>query len=269
MATLEAVMADVLAFLDYLWAAVQNPEHNQGLWLLVTAASGLATALILFGAALVARRQLREARVLREAQIRPFIVIDFHVLPTSAVYLRISNLGTVMARDIRFSFDRPFVTKLDQLKIQELQIFKKGIESMPPSQVIETFFDTFFGRDEKDDLYRATVEYRGEGGRKFTHRMDLDLGLYRNTSPVHAKTLDDVHKELEKIAKTLDDFKASGGDGLLVLSPEDVVKRHEEFLASVEKWRAEKSAAAQQSEKPAEQSTEPPQDGMDAGGRDG
>jgi hypothetical protein len=50
-------MGDVLAVLNYLWAAVQDPEHNQGLWLLVTAASGLATALILFAAALVALRQ--------------------------------------------------------------------------------------------------------------------------------------------------------------------------------------------------------------------
>src|SRR3989442_10969515 len=105
-------MGDVLAFFNYLWAALQDPEHNQGLWLLVTAASGSATALILFAAALVATRQLREARVLREAQVRPFIVVDFHVLPNSAVYLRISNLGTVMARGIRFSFHRPFLTKL-------------------------------------------------------------------------------------------------------------------------------------------------------------
>lgn len=253
-------MGDVLAFLSYLWAAVQDPEHNQGLWFLVTAASGLATALILFGAALVALRQLREARVLREAQVRPFVVIDFHVLPSSAVYLRISNLGTVMARDIRFSFDRPFVTKLDQLKIQELQVFKKGIESMPPGQVIETFFDMFFGRDEKDDLYHATIGYRGEGGRKFTDKMDLDLGLYRNTSPIHAKTLDDVHKQLETIAKALTDFKARGGDGLLVLSPEDVVERDEQFRAAVEKHHAERSAAATEPEKP---TVEPsaPQDG--------
>jgi hypothetical protein len=254
-------MGDVLAFLNYLWAAVQDPEHNQGLWLLVTAASGSATALILFAAALVATRQLREARVLREAQVRPFIVIDFHVLPNSAVYLRISNLGTVMARDIRFSFDRPFVTKLDQLKIQELQIFKKGIESIPPGQAIETFFDMFFGRDEKDDLFRATVEYRGEGGRKFTDQMDLDLGLYRNTSPIHSKTLDDVHKELETLAKTLTDFKARGGDGLLVLSPEDVVRRDEQFWAAVEKRRAQQSAAAAKQEKSTEGPSATPQDG--------
>lgn len=254
-------MADVVAFLNYLWAAVQDPEHNPGLWLLVTAASGLATTLILFGAALVARRQLREARVLREAQVRPFVVIDFHVLPSSMVYLRISNLGTVMARDIRFSFDRPFVTKQDQVTIQELQVFKKGIQSMPPGQVIETFFDMFFSLEEKDDLYRATIEYRGEGGRKFTDQMDLDLGLYRNTSPIHAKTLDDVHKELAIIAKTLTNFKARGGDGLLIVSPEDVVKRDEQFQAAVEKHRAERSAAATEQEKSTIEPSATPQDG--------
>ncbi len=236
-------MGDITAALNALLAALQDPEHHQGLWLMVTAISGSVTALILFVAALVAVRQLHEARVLREAQVRPFVVIDFHVLPTSMIYLRISNLGTVMARDIRFSFDRPLTTNLP-LKVMDLQIFKEGIESLPPGQVIETFFDTFFGRAESDDLYVATVVYRGEDRRKFRDRMDLDLGLYRNTSPIHGKTLDDIHKEVEKIAGTLDDFKAGGGDGLLVLSPSDVVERYEKFLATVEEHRKAQSASA-------------------------
>jgi hypothetical protein len=232
-----------------LLAAFQDPEHHQGLWLMVTAIFGSVTALIFFVAALVAARQLHEARVLRQAQVRPFIVIDFHVLPTSMIYLRVSNLGSVIARDIRFSFDRPLTNSLP-IKVMDLQIFTAGISSLPPGQVIETFFDTFFIRAESNDLYVATVVYRGEDRRKFRDQMDLDLGLYRNTSPIHAKTLDDIYKQVEKIAETLDDFKAGGGDGLLVLSPTDVAKRHEHFVAAAEEHRRARSASAADSQGP-------------------
>jgi len=226
---------------------------------MVTAMAGSVTALILVVAALVAARQLHEARVLREAQVRPFVVIDFHVLPTSMIYLRISNLGMVMARDIRFTFDRPLTNSLP-IKVMDLQIFKQGISSLPPGQVIETFFDTFFSRAESDDLYVATVVYRGEDRRRFRDRMDLDLGLYRNTSPIHPKTLDDIHKEVEKIAGALVDFKAGGGNGLLVLSPSEVVERHQEFVAAVEEHRkAQSASAADSSDSPATPPTADPE----------
>lgn len=240
-------MGNITAALNALLAALQDPQHYQGLWLMVTAISGSVTAVIFFVAALVAVRQLHEARVLREAQVRPFIVIDFHVLPTSFIYLRISNLGTVIARDIRFTFDRPLVNSLP-IKVMDLQIFKAGIRSLPPGHVIETFFDTFFSRAESDDLHVATVVYRGEDRRQFRDLMDLDLGMYRNTSPIHPKTLDDIHKEVEKIARTLNDFKAGGGDGLLVLSPTDVAERHEQFVAAAEEYRRARSASAADSQ---------------------
>lgn len=239
-------MAPVLRL---IWAAIQDPEHHQGFWLMVSGGSALATALILLTAALVAVFQLREARVLRQAQVRPFVVIDFHVMPSAAIYLRISNLGTVMARDVRFTFDRPLTSTL-QMKLMELQIFKQRIEALPPGQVIETFFDTFFNRDEKDDRTVATVIYRGDGGRRFRDRMDLDLGLYRNTSPVRGKTLDDVYKEVETIAETLRDFKAGGGGGLLVVTPKDVAHRHEQFRAAVEERQAVQAKPVRESENP-------------------
>ena len=47
-------MAGIAAFLSYLWTAVQDPEHNQGLWLLLTATASSVTALILLIAAGVA-----------------------------------------------------------------------------------------------------------------------------------------------------------------------------------------------------------------------
>lgn len=209
-----------------------DPEHHQGLWLMLT-------AFVLMAAAIAAGLQLGEARRLRRAQVRPFVVMEFHVLPSSMIYLRFSNLGTTMARNVRFTFDRPLASKIANGKVMELQILNSGIESLPPGRVIDTFFDSFIGRDEKDDRYVVTIKYRGEGYRKpFEERMDLDLGLYRNTSPIRLNGLHEIHAQLVKIAGALEHFKASGGDGLLALSPEDLANREAA-------WRSQYLARAQ------------------------
>jgi hypothetical protein len=69
----------------------------------------IATALttgILAVAGLIAARQLSEARSLRKAQLRPFIVIDFDVQSEPPfIYVRIANVGSTMARDVSFHFD--------------------------------------------------------------------------------------------------------------------------------------------------------------------
>ena len=222
------------AVLDALQAigAWLDPEHHQGLWLMLT-------AFVLVVAAIAAGLQLREARRLRRAHVRPFVVMEFHVLPNSAIYLRFSNLGTTMARNVRFTFDRPLASNITNEKVMDLQILKSGIESLPPGRAIDTFFDSFIGRDEKDDRYVVTIKYRGEGYRKpFKDRMDLDLGLYRNTSPIRLNGLHEIHAQLVKIAAALEHFKASGGGGLLALSPEDLAGREAA-------WRSQHSAPAQ------------------------
>jgi hypothetical protein len=43
-----------------------------------------------------------------------------------------------------------------------LKPLREGINSLPPGRVIEFLFDTWIGRDEKDDRYEVRVEYRGE-----------------------------------------------------------------------------------------------------------
>jgi hypothetical protein len=53
----------------------------------------------------VAWRQVREARRLREQQTRPFVVIDFEVAQNAIVFLPISNIGTTLARDVRFEIE--------------------------------------------------------------------------------------------------------------------------------------------------------------------
>lgn len=212
-----------------------DAEHHQGFWLMVGALAGCSSVVVFAAAAIVAYRQLHEARVLRRAQVRPFVVIDFHPMPSSIVNLKISNIGSTMARNIRFTFDRPLTTtRGDQWNLMELQIFRSDIKSLAPGRVIEFLFDTWIGRDEKDDRYQVTVEYAGEGRRRFRDPIDLDLGVFRNTRFIRRDGLHEIHKQLESLATSLQRFEAPGG-GLLTLSPHELAEREGEWLRHLER----------------------------------
>ena len=71
-----------------------------------------AQLLVLVVAAVFAGCQVWEARRLREAQIRPFVVIDFEVW-RGFIELKIKNFGSTLARNIKFTFDPPVQTTFD------------------------------------------------------------------------------------------------------------------------------------------------------------
>jgi len=216
-------------------------EHNQGFWVMVGALSGALSALVITVAAAVAWFQLREAQNQREAQDRPFVVIDFYPEATSIINFRISNIGKTVARDVRFRVHPPFVTKAgDNRDIMKLQVFQTGIRSLAPGRVIEFLFDTWIGRDGLTERHEVTITYAGAKDREYTEVLDLDLGVFRNMEFIRLHGLNDIYKELEKIAGTLSDFTAWSGKGLLALSPDDLAKREQEFRQAVDEERAER-----------------------------
>jgi len=217
-----------------LWQFLSDWEHHQGFWVMVGAVSGAVSAAIILAAALVARSQLREAQVLRENQTRPFVVIEFHPEASSVINLRISNLGSTMGRDVRFAITPPLLTSHEaQWHVIDMQIFQSGIRSIAPGRVIEFFFDTWIGRNNMNDRHAVRITYRGEGGRQYQDELDLDLGVFLGMHFIRRNGLHDIHKQLENIAATLRDFKASGG-GLLTMSSTDLAKRDEEWRQSFE-----------------------------------
>lgn len=64
--------------------------------------------IVLVIAAMVAWSQAREARLLREQQSRPFVVIDFSIERAVETYLEVSNLGNSLARDVELEIAPPF-----------------------------------------------------------------------------------------------------------------------------------------------------------------
>jgi hypothetical protein len=102
-----------------------------------------AQLLVLTGAAFVAWRQVAEARRLREEQNRPFVVIDFERQETTkTIFLTISNIGTSLARDVRFDITPALRAAMTLVPFSDIKVLSDGISTLAPGKVIRTVFDS-------------------------------------------------------------------------------------------------------------------------------
>jgi hypothetical protein len=203
---------------------------------IVGTAIAAATLFVIASAAIIAWRQLREARRLRRERNRPFVVVDFErEKATRGIKLKVTNIGTSMARNIRIDFTPPLKSSTSPpVPFSELKMFREGIPTLPPGKVIETLFDVSVlrwpRREELPDVYEARVTYTDDTGKRpFNDSMTLDLGVYWNLTWVDRKDMHDLVKRLEEIRDTMKKMVTSGG-GLLVMTTEDVKKRNEELM---------------------------------------
>lgn len=195
-------------------------------------------------AAVFGWRQLAHAKDLRNAQTRPFVVIDLGSSRQGFFDLVVTNIGSTMARDVTFEFNPPMVTSKKYMDIYELKAFEEGISTLPPGKEFRTLLD--FGppryEEKLPDVYRVKVNYRGDpGDRPYAEEMDLDFGLYWNRRYITLRNIHDVHKQLETIAKEMQRWRPGVGSGLLAVSPEDVRKRQDQAQRDLEEHRAEQA----------------------------
>ena len=195
------------------------------------------TFLVIAAAAFVAWRQVKEARTLREEQARPFVVIDFE--PWGVIIdLKITNVGKTVARDVQFDFEPRLAAAKDDkpglTPIAETNLFTNGIPSLPPGKEITLFFDSFLERNEKGlpDKYDVDVSYSDPSGKRYTEQTVLDLAVYFDLGQITRHDIHDVHKQLEKIAKTLAGW--THPEGVKIMIPEDRRRYRDELYAAHE-----------------------------------
>jgi hypothetical protein len=201
----------------------------------------VAQVAILAVAAVVAWRQVREARRLREQQTRPFVVIDFEVEQNAIVFLAISNIGTTLARDVRFEIEPRLQSSMD-IPLNDLKMLGEGISSLAPGKSIRTVFDSLIQRKPLGlpDLYAVTARYTDEtGDRPFEEKLDLDLGVYWNLIRVERRGQHDIHERLKDIRNEMRKWTA-GTRGLLRLSPDENRAEEERIMRLLEEKRVER-----------------------------
>ena len=80
--------------------------------------------------------QVREARLLRQSELRPFVVVDFDSSPAhGAIMLTISNYGRTLARNVRFQF-RPALSSSIEVnhpdRVSKVRLLTDGIRRWHP-----------------------------------------------------------------------------------------------------------------------------------------
>jgi hypothetical protein len=174
------------------------------------------TALIYILLLIYAVRQVGEAKKLRTAQTRPFVIVDFE--PEIAIFLYVANVGSTMARNVKFKFDPPLASTLDKpWPVAESPLLNKGATALPPGRRHRILYDVSFRRLADDDLPRrhmVDISYSDDFGNRYHENYELDLGVLMHTSP-GAKGLPDLVSEVESIRKELARW-TDGSSGLLV-----------------------------------------------------
>jgi hypothetical protein len=201
--------------------------------------------LVLVIAALVAWRQVREARRLREDQARPFVVIDLVAWQTIAEF-QIKNIGLTIARDVRFEFDPPLVSSRDsrvnRKPLAETNLFKQGIPTLPPGKTVNALFDTLPSRIKEGlpDDYSVRVSYKDALGKEHAETTTVGYGFLRDVGRITRRDMHDVHRRLEEIAREVKKWTVLGS-ALKVMTPADIERYNEELDA----YYAEREAEAQ------------------------
>lgn len=220
------------------------------------AAASVGTLLIALAATLIARRQLIQARELREEEAAPFVNVD--VVPGPRGWLMdivIENIGKTLARDVRIMFTPPVVTTIDgdDYKLADWSPIKDGMKSLAPGRRLTSLFDSSIQRLESDlpRQYDVAVEYCDSRGRKqptMHHTVDLNPvfgGMHADRKGVHelVEELGKVRKAIEPITKKQLSVKTYDG-------PAEDARR----AAAHEEW--ERKMAAAQARLEAEQEDE-------------
>lgn len=173
------------------------------------------------------------------------MIVSFDMSVPPLISLVITNIGATIARRVRIQTDPHLASSFDKDRqsgpIAKLRPFADEIPSLAPNEKIQLLFDSFPQREQAklDDAYKVTISYEGERGRSWVEDITLDLGIYRNIQYVHRNTIHDVHGQLEKIAKDVRRWTASGS-GLLVVSRED---QREDHARAVRRFRARPDAS--------------------------
>jgi hypothetical protein len=194
---------------------------------------------VLAAAAAVAYRQLGEARRLREASLRPFVVVDFDIEEDIEIYLSITNMGATLARDVTVTFDHPFDTatmKRPEGEDRPIDRFvnglAKGIPTLAPGKKLRTLLDLPNHRAEANglrDAYVAAVSYRSDvTGKPYSETYTIDMAVHQGRMWVNKKGLHQLTQEVEKIGNEIAKVNRNGVE---VLNRRDRHLRRAELTA--------------------------------------
>ncbi|HJP68953.1 MAG TPA: hypothetical protein VJ846_08645 [Sphingomicrobium sp.] len=173
-----------------------------------SALAAWAAVIVAVTAAILVRRQLEEARELRRAQARPYVMVDFErdAEVKQGILLVIQNFGTSAGYDVTFAFDPPLAVSPQQqaANLIDSKLLTNGIPTLPPGKRFVTVFDWMPDRKETSlpESYAVTVSYADTTGRAYTDKYTLDLGWLADATWFDRKGLHEIAKGIEDLASS-------------------------------------------------------------------
>jgi hypothetical protein len=147
------------------------------------------------------------------------VIVDFE-FRSILVYLRVHNIGTTIARDVKIKFNKPLQSSRDGvIDIADSPVFRDGIPMMAPDRKISVLFDSYVDRAQRRSelpmRYEVSVEYSDTEGKRYRDpAYPLDLDMYEGSS-LPPKNISDLVDRVDNMVNEMKKW-TSGIDGILV-----------------------------------------------------
>ncbi|MCC5948231.1 MAG: hypothetical protein JJT89_07215 [Nitriliruptoraceae bacterium] len=191
-----------------------SPEQYTAAATWLAALAGLGTLVVVIVTALYAKGQLEEARSLRLAQTRPFVVVSVDVEQQTMFMLVVENIGSVPAHNVRVEFDQ--MPHSSGRGFDELRLLKEPIPTMPPGHRYRAYWESALSVFDKEEpyehpmVYRAEVTYENPEGHTYpTETYILDFRVYEGQA-AGPKGMHDLVRAVETIHKQQKQWSQKG-----------------------------------------------------------
>lgn len=184
---------------------------------ILNASGVIVTALATGVLAVITWRYVRLTRDILKATNKPEIIIFLRFNQYGTISLRIENIGTGYASDVKFAGDllsykaRPRFPGEEGKKIKELPPFKNGIPYLGSGHKIDTLPLFSMYVEEEDHIPKHAinikVSYKDSTGTPDDKMFFFEPRNWMDRSQFMSPHSDDISDELGRIAGTLEDIR--------------------------------------------------------------
>ena len=191
---------------DKVQAAIKVLEAHQALCMV------LLTAALVGFAGISCWLALKNIRAMKNSEIeraRPIVVLEcVNAVPFYGI--RMKNTGLTAAHGVVVSITPGLVSYLWGRTQKELPIrfLSQPVDFFPPNASVETLVGTLdeIRHANSSMLYQGTIRYSDANGRHYEDAVTVDFSLFNDLLYAGKRTIHDVHSELEKIRRAIENI---------------------------------------------------------------
>lgn len=173
----------------------------------ISALSAIATAIMAY----LTWQMLKEAKLTREEELRPYIVMYLENFEHEC-WLICENIGKTAAYDISFKFSKDLIS-FNKFNITS-DIFSSSISSMAPGYKIKTFIDSTIPASNFQNI-SVDITYYSASSQKYSETSTLNFAIIKNIHFIESNqtkntnSLLEINSSLKNISSSLETIENS------------------------------------------------------------